>query len=45
LVCAEPELSTLDRKLAEVYAAASRKAVNEHPPMLKAEQRGWIGSL
>lgn len=42
LVCADPELSTLDRKLAEVYAAASRKAVNEHPPMLKAEQRGWI---
>jgi uncharacterized protein len=42
LVCAEPELSALDRKLAEVYAAASRKAVNEHPPVLKAEQRGWI---
>jgi uncharacterized protein len=28
--------------MAEVYAAASKKAVNEHPPVLKAEQRGWI---
>jgi uncharacterized protein len=42
MVCKDKELSVLDRKLAEVYAAASRKAVNEHPPMLKAEQRGWI---
>ena len=32
----------MDRKLADVYAAASAKAVNEHPPQLKAEQRGWI---
>ena len=38
---AEP-LASLDRKLAEVYEAATRKAVNEHPPTLKAEQIGWI---
>lgn len=42
VVCNDPELSALDRKLAGVYAAAKRKAVNEHPPTLKAEQRGWI---
>jgi len=42
VVCADAELSILDRKLAEVFAAASKKATNEHPPVLKAEQRGWI---
>ena len=42
LVCQDAELSKLDAELAEVYAAASQKAVNEHPPVLKAEQRGWI---
>ena len=42
MVCADAELSNLDRKLAEVFAAASKKATNEHPPVLKAEQRGWI---
>ena len=42
LVCQDEELSALDRTLAEVYAGASQKAQNEHPPMLKAEQRGWI---
>ena len=42
MVCADAELSALDRKLAEVFAAASQKATNEHPPVLKAEQRGWI---
>ncbi|MBV5330048.1 MAG: MliC family protein [Chlorobium sp.] len=42
MVCADAELSALDRKLAEVFAAASKKATNEHPPVLKAEQRGWI---
>lgn len=41
-VCANPELATLDRKLAEVYAAALGKATNEHPPVLRAMQRGWI---
>ena len=42
MVCANAELAALDRKLAEVFTAASRKAINEHPPLLKAEQRGWI---
>ena len=42
LICKDEELSTLDQKMAEVYAAAAKKAVNEHPPVLRAEQRGWI---
>ena len=42
LVCRDDALAALDRKLAGVYAAASKKAVNERPPVLKAEQRGWI---
>ena len=42
LICKDDELSVLDLKMAEVYAAATQKAVNEHPPALKAEQRGWI---
>ncbi|MDS4022533.1 MAG: MliC family protein [Candidatus Competibacter sp.] len=42
MICGNAELSALDRKLSGVYAAASRKATNEHPPRLKAEQNGWI---
>ena len=42
MICTDRELAELDRKLAEVYAAAQEKATNEHPPVLKAEQRGWI---
>ena len=42
MICNDDELSALDRKLAGVYAAASIKATNEHPPVLKAEQRGWL---
>lgn len=42
MICNDGELSALDRKLAGVYAAASKKAANEHPPVLKAEQRGWL---
>lgn len=42
MVCADDDLGALDRRLAEVYAAASARAVDEHPPVLKAEQRGWI---
>ena len=41
-ICQSSELSALDRQLASVYAAAKKKAVNQHPPQLKAEQRGWI---
>ena len=42
LVCRDEALSALDRTLARVYAAAAAKAGNEHPPVLKAEQRGWV---
>ncbi len=42
LICEDEALSALDLKMADVYAAASATAVNEHPPVLKAEQRGWI---
>ena len=42
MICKDEKLAALDRKLAESYDAASKKAVNEHPPVLKAEQRGWI---
>lgn len=42
MICEDGELSALDRKLSGVYAAASRKAANERPPRLKAEQSGWI---
>ena len=42
LICGDAALSSLDHQLAEVYEAATRKAVNEHTPTLKAEQIGWI---
>lgn len=42
LVCSDAGLSALDRKLAGVYAEATRKATNERPPVLAATQRGWI---
>ncbi len=42
MVCTDELLAALDVKLAEVYEAALQKAVNEQPPTLKAEQRGWI---
>ena len=42
LVCADAQLSALDRKLTAVYAAAAKQAAYEHPPMLRAEQRGWV---
>ena len=42
MICKDEGLAAMDRKLAEVYDVASHKAVNEHPPVLKAEQRGWI---
>jgi uncharacterized protein len=42
MICKDKALSALDRKLSEVYASASIKAGNEHPPTLKAQQRGWM---
>jgi hypothetical protein len=32
MICGDKELSALDRKLSEVYAAASQKATDEAPP-------------
>jgi uncharacterized protein len=42
MVCTDSALAALDRKLARVYAEAARKATNEHPPVLKVAQRGWV---
>jgi uncharacterized protein len=42
MICKDNELAVLDRKLSAVYSAAAQKANNEHPRVLKAEQRGWI---
>jgi len=42
LICKNEGLSDLDRKMTTVYAEAIKKAINEHPPVLKAEQRGWL---
>ncbi|MNZ84438.1 Membrane-bound lysozyme-inhibitor of c-type lysozyme [compost metagenome] len=42
LICKTPALATLDQQMADVFKQASTKAANEHPPVLKAEQRGWI---
>lgn len=41
-ICEDEWLSALDRKMTAVYAAAQQKTVNQHPPALAAEQRGWI---
>jgi uncharacterized protein len=42
LICSDAPLAALDRQLAAAYAQALPKARNEHPPVLKATQRGWI---
>lgn len=42
LICSDAALSALDRRLADVFAAAAKKAANERPPVLRAEQRGWV---
>jgi uncharacterized protein len=42
MICRDGGLSALDRELSRVYAEASKKAADEHPPVLRAEQRGWI---
>jgi uncharacterized protein len=42
IICNNESLSAMDVTLAEVYKEAEKKAQNEHPPVLKAEQRGWI---
>jgi uncharacterized protein len=42
LICQDPALAALDRKMAAVYAAAEPKASDEFPSILKPEQRGWV---
>lgn len=42
MICKDSGLSAIDHKLSVVYAEAAKKAANEHPPALKAEQRGWV---
>lgn len=42
MICADEELSALDLKLYRVFGTASRLALKEHPPMLRAEKRGWL---
>lgn len=42
LICQTPALAELDQKMSDIYQQASAKAANQHPPVLKAEQRGWI---
>lgn len=42
LICGDAALSALDRQLAVVYSAAVKKATNERPPVLRANQRGWV---
>lgn len=42
IICSDPVLSELDVKMSKVYKEAEEKAANEKPPVLKAEQRGWI---
>ncbi len=42
MICKDSSLAELDQKMAKVYKEAEKKAVNEVPPVLKAEQRGWI---
>jgi len=42
MICLDEQLSALDRELSGVYAEARVKAADEQPPVLKAEQRGWI---
>jgi len=41
LVCQRAGLALLDARVAQAYATAQRKARNERPPVLAAEQQGW----
>lgn len=42
MICRDGALAALDRKLADVYAAAGKIAAMQKPNLLPAEQRGWI---
>jgi uncharacterized protein len=42
LTCRRASLATLDLQLAALYQQARAKAGTERPPVLAAEQRGWL---
>lgn len=42
MICRDATYWSLDRKLSEVYAMALSRAVNEHPRLIEALQRGWV---
>ncbi|MCG6897211.1 MAG: lysozyme inhibitor LprI family protein [Thiocapsa sp.] len=42
LICKDSELASLDRSLAELYAAALKNTPAGEQGTLKAEQRGWV---
>ena len=42
LICSDASLAALDRKLDEVYKAASAKAKGKLATRLREEQRGWV---
>jgi uncharacterized protein len=42
LICSDEKLATLDRKLDEVYKAATAKATGDLVTQLRTEQRGWV---
>jgi uncharacterized protein len=41
-ICADPALASLDRKLFDVYGAASAKASRAMARRLREDQRGWV---
>lgn len=42
LICSDASLAALDRRLADVFKAATAKAKDEPAKLLRAEQRGWV---
>ncbi|MBL8386302.1 MAG: DUF1311 domain-containing protein [Burkholderiales bacterium] len=42
LICGDPSLATLDRKLDAVYKAAAAKATGKSASQLRSMQRGWV---
>jgi uncharacterized protein len=42
LICSDASLAALDRKLDEVYKAATAKAKGKLGTQLREEQRGWV---
>ncbi len=42
LICSDPSLAALDRKLDQVYKAATAKAKEKLTTQLRQEQRGWV---